>query len=335
MSDLKQNKLIKEQPIPVSLEGTKKILFQMENCICKIYLKNGEIGTGFFCKIPFNNNLLPVLITNNHVLNENDIDNNKKIKLMINNKVKTIEIDNSRKKYTNPDKNIDLTIIEIKPKKDGINNYLEIDENDLYQDKESIELEYKKKSIYILNYSNEQSVSYGLINYIKDNKRISHYCNIEKNSSGSPILSLKTFKVLGIQCDNSQNLEFNYGIFIKFAIDEFNKYNQYNEYKNEINIIYKTDKENEENIFGEKFVENNKNNIELIINGYKSSLINKFKLKEGESNIKIIIKNKITNLEEMFYKCKSLKNIEELEFLDTKDINNFSCLSVDAHHYQI
>ncbi len=39
MSDFNQEKLIKEQPIPVSLEQTKKILFQMQNCICKINLK--------------------------------------------------------------------------------------------------------------------------------------------------------------------------------------------------------------------------------------------------------------------------------------------------------
>jgi len=84
-------KLIIKQPLPVSLEGTKKIIEQMEKCICKIYLNKGGLGTGFFCKIPFNNSLLPVLITNNHVLNENDIDNNKIIKLTINNKVKQIE----------------------------------------------------------------------------------------------------------------------------------------------------------------------------------------------------------------------------------------------------
>ena len=77
MSDIIQEKLIEKQPIPVSIEGTKKILFQMENCICKIYLEDGQKGTGFFCKILFNNDLLPVLITNNHVLNEKDIENNK------------------------------------------------------------------------------------------------------------------------------------------------------------------------------------------------------------------------------------------------------------------
>ena len=48
MSDITQEILIKEQPIPVSKEGTKTILSQMENCICQIYKKNGSIGTGFF-----------------------------------------------------------------------------------------------------------------------------------------------------------------------------------------------------------------------------------------------------------------------------------------------
>jgi len=123
MSDIIQEKLIEKQPIPVSIEGTKKILFQMENCICKIYLEDGQKGTGFFCKILFNNDLLPVLITNNHVLNEKDIENNKIIQLNINDEVKEIEIDNSRKRYTNSDENIDITIIKIKPNKDKIYNF--------------------------------------------------------------------------------------------------------------------------------------------------------------------------------------------------------------------
>ena len=96
--------------------------------------------------------------------------------------------------------------------------------------------------------------------------------------------------------------------------------------KNKINLIYEKRKGSDytNNIFGEKFVENNKNNIELIINGKKSELIEKYELKEGENNIEIIIKNKIINLEYMFYKCVSLKNIKELKYLDPKEINNFS-----------
>ena len=177
----------------------------MENSICKIYGKHGEKGTGFFCKIPFRNNYLSVLITNNHVLNEEDIKNNKIIQLTINNEVKEIEIDKSRKKYTNPDKNIDITIIEINTDKDGIDNYLELDENDIYKNEKNIKLEYKNKSIYILHYPKEKlSVSYGIINDIIDNKTINHKCNTEVGSSGGPILSLEAFKVIGIHYGSSQ-----------------------------------------------------------------------------------------------------------------------------------
>ena len=70
-----EEKLIEDQPYPVDLEGSKVILSQMENCICKIIKDNGVKGTGFFCVIPFPDeyNLLKVLITNSHILNENDI----------------------------------------------------------------------------------------------------------------------------------------------------------------------------------------------------------------------------------------------------------------------
>ena len=40
----------------------------MKNCICKILTNDGKKGTGFFCKIPYLNKLLPVLVTNNHIL---------------------------------------------------------------------------------------------------------------------------------------------------------------------------------------------------------------------------------------------------------------------------
>ena len=101
-------------------------------------------------------------------------------------------------------------------------------------------------------------------------------------------------------------------------------YIKFNKNKKEMNIIYRTDKEGEENIFGDEFVKNNKNNIELIINGNKSNLIEKCEFRKGENYIKIILKNKNKNLEKMFYKCKSLINIKELKYLDTKDVNNFS-----------
>ena len=95
---------------------TKEILKQMEKNICKIYDNNNKTGTGFFCKIPKNGDecdLMRVLITNNHVLDENDISINKTIEFSINNdnEKKKIVITPQRKTYTN--KKFDITIIEI------------------------------------------------------------------------------------------------------------------------------------------------------------------------------------------------------------------------------
>ena len=78
------------------------------------------------------------------------------------------------------------------------------------------------------------------------------------------------------------------------------------------------------NIFGENFVKNNKEKIELVINGIKNKLVKKYKLKRGENNIQIIVKDKLINLKDMFKGCRILKNIDELKYLDTKDITDFS-----------
>ena len=101
-------------------------------------------------------------------------------------------------------------------------------------------------------------------------------------------------------------------------IDDCNEKNN-----NEINLIYLSEKNEIANIFGNKFVENNKANIELIINGIKSILISQSNLKKGENYIQLIIKNKITDLSFMFEHCSALKSITGLKYLDTKDINNF------------
>ena len=39
-------------------------------------------------------------------------------------------------------------------------------------------------------------------------------------------------------------------------------------------------------------------------------LVKEYELEEGENEIEIIIKDKLTNFEYMFYNCTSLKNID-------------------------
>ena len=123
-------------PNIISYDCSKKIIEQMERNICKINIGE-EQGTGFFCKIPFPNQdkMLPVFITNNHVINK-DILNKDKIELDIKKEKTMKEIKlNNRMKYTN--KEYDITIIEIKEEEDNINDFLELDDiiiNDIIND---------------------------------------------------------------------------------------------------------------------------------------------------------------------------------------------------------
>ena len=74
MADKVKEKSIINSPEPISLKGIEKIIEQMKNnSICRI----NDKGTGFFVKIPYKSKLLPVLITNNHVINFEDIINKK------------------------------------------------------------------------------------------------------------------------------------------------------------------------------------------------------------------------------------------------------------------
>jgi hypothetical protein len=63
------------------LDQIKKITYQMEKSVCKINNNKGAINTGFFCIIPLikEKKYLPVLITNKHILDEEDLLPGKKI----------------------------------------------------------------------------------------------------------------------------------------------------------------------------------------------------------------------------------------------------------------
>ena len=116
---------ISTSPEPISLKQTEKIIEQMKNSICRI--DNHGKGTGFFVKIPYKSELLPVLITTSHAINIEDIQNNKIISLYLNNGKMTIKLDNNRLRYTN--EKLDITIIEIKENDHNLNiKYFELDD---------------------------------------------------------------------------------------------------------------------------------------------------------------------------------------------------------------
>ena len=187
--------LIRYCPDPVTYETTNKIMEQLKNYICKISLEKIGIGTGFFCFIYFKSKKIPVMITNNHIINEKIL-NKEKIHVEINNETKNIYLA-GRKLYTNW--KYDITIIEINPEKDCIYNFLEIDEN-IFLGK-NIEDEFRDLSVYILqNDDNNSYASYGKIKNVsgEDKVDLSYLCSTTKGSGGAPIMNQKNLKIIGI-----------------------------------------------------------------------------------------------------------------------------------------
>ena len=305
---------------------------EVKECLCKIkYKGNNKIElNGFLCKIPFPNkyNLLPVLITNDKILE--NIKNNNPIEIIvyIMNEDKPsfkINFKNSLKFYQSEKYNI--AIIEIKNKNAKFNHFLDID-NNIFENKN-----YNFESICLINNKNSYS---GEIKKIKENKNdfyFNYTCNEYQNEEeflGSPILNSDNYKIIGIYIRKQKNII--YGKIIKEPIEEF--CNKYLTYKlNEIQLLYQYP-ENEDDkirIFGDIFVDNNKNLCTIVVNGKKQKLhrfysIEKDKLKNNNNIFEITLKDidKISDFSNMFCFCYNLILISNFNLNDTSKIQNLS-----------
>ena len=308
MEDFDPEKLINSSPEPVSLDGTRTIINQMYYCVCKIY-NNGE-GSGFFTKIPFKSKMLPVLITNNHVINEIDISSNKKITLILKNEnmEKSLILDDSRLRYTNG--KLDITIIEIKENKDQLKNqYLELDDsiiNYLKLNKNEREQpnylnnKYSNKSIYIMHYPEDKDVvvSYGPPPKLSQSNEseIRHKCSTNHGSSGSPILLINNQRLIGIHSGSYDHISFNKGVLLIHSLIEFEGI------KNNLLLISKEG----------GYINNND-----IIKNRSSYIIAEFDIEEDNKNTRIINScenhfnknlNKLENDKEIKEKCEIIVN---------------------------
>ena len=211
-------------PNIIPYECTKKVIQQMEKNICKIKTDKDQ-GTGFFCKIPFPdmNNMLPVIITNYHIIDEKILEKGQlNIKIKEEKKSRIMNL-NNRIKFTNKD--YDITIIELKDN-DDINNYLELDDNIMNDilNNDDLNEDYVDKTIYIIQYpEGELSVSYGVLDKIFVDKKynFNHKCCTRRGSSGSPILGINN-KIIGLH-KGAYNNQYNKGLFLNYPIKEFVK----------------------------------------------------------------------------------------------------------------
>ena len=300
--------VIRSYPNIVPYESSKKIIDQMEKTICKIRTENQQ-GTGFFCKIPFpdKNKLLPVLITVNHVINEELLyRNNMEILLEIKGgeNIKRLNL-NNRIKYTN--RAYDITIIEIQ-KNDSINNFLELDDiiiKDIFKNIDENKI-YSDETIYLLQYAEGNlGVSYGIIKDIMEDHKYEfrHMCSTRAGSAGSPVLNIHNNKVIGLHQSGDKMARYNNGIFLNYPIKEFIELNTKN---NEILLKEFNEKYNL-NIINDKIVK-----LDLRWKGLgNSGLEDLCKIEFKELKELILNNNNISDLK-MLEKAK----FEKLEILD-------------------
>ena len=208
-----KEKLLNKYPLPVTINETEIILKQMKYSICKIENKNGN-GTGFFCQI-LNKK---VLITNNHIIDKEELEKNKIIRVTLNdNKIK-IDL---KIGYYYTNKDYDTTIIEIKNIDETKILFLEIDD-DIFDENFNL----YNKSIYIIQYpkygiEQKGAVSYGILNEMRNGINIEYFCSTDHGSSGSPILKLSNKKIIGIHKESAIKFNFNIGTLLKYPISEY------------------------------------------------------------------------------------------------------------------
>ena len=158
-------------------------------------------------------------------------------------------------------------------------------------------------------------------------------------SRNSNFVSFEKSKILGeenqnilIFRDEDEDVEIFCKDYIKWLDEQFS----YEEEKNIYSIKYAINEDEEKiKIFGEIFVDNNKNNCSIIYESKKYELSSYFKIKEkikfrNELVIKLVINNPINNLSYMFYKCSNLKSIEKFPIFEENNIINISYMFADC-----
>ena len=319
--------------------------------MCKISCEtiNGKIrkGSGFFCEININFPIKYALFTNNHILDESNLQIDSIIHFecleyekSFDNPFyiqKEIKITKERKVFTN--KELDYTCIELF-KSDNILEYFKIDPKLFKYDKNNL----KDNDIFILQfpYGNDLSFSYGKILLLKGNK-IKHNASTDNGSSGSPIIRRsKENYIIGLHYGGIKNKEdeFKYNLATLFdsILDNIKEQN------NEINCIYIPNKNETEinllhdynlNNLTENYIKKysevkniNKNlfeeNIEIYVNDKKIKFAFKYIIKDSnEIKVKFKFRKLLTNTSYMFSGCSSLRSID-LSSFNTTNVNNMN-----------
>ena len=351
MKDKKIDESLISNSVMLSIENTDKILSQMKNSVCNI-VSTDINGTAYFSNLALDNKKnIKVLITALHVFNK--ICSNI-MEIFLNNGKKKYSINLKDSRFIYEDDKNDIVIIEILPK-DNINSYdLKIEHNEDKRKKlENFYNLYDKKLVYILEYPNGRGsqVSYGMSRIVfnsngNNDYSIRHSCSTEFGASGSPIILIETFEVIGIHLygNEEHTSKYNSGNFIFDSINSFKekymkKFKCYTKEETSMNYIYKENMNIEINDIFNNSMETSKQNIFDLNNNQTTSkkIIDQnfpkcdfvFKINNNDINKKLFDFNdkKINN-------CLNYKVFENI-MNDKKKSNKYLNISDELFSYDI
>ena len=202
---------------------------------CKITCQD-IFGSGFLIKLYKNDKDFFCLMTCGHVIENDKIEQRKKICFYYDSiaaRLKEIELNKKERYIINfsvLNKDIDVTVIEILPK-DNIPPEFFLSPNLSYINNFD---DLKNQDIAILQYpKGKLAQAYGIIKEIYKNKYgFSHTASTEKGSSGSPVFLKDTIEVIGIHKSGVEDNSENYGNFIGPVFNFFKNFPKIKKFKN-------------------------------------------------------------------------------------------------------
>ena len=219
------------------------IIIKALKSICKIAIRgNSNVNaTGFFMKI---SDTQKYLITNYHVINQNNIYDNIEIEIHNQKKMK-LNLNNREVKYFPKPK--DITMIEIKTSDNIYNDILFLDYDLNYQKGYYI---YQNAIIFLIQHPNGKNAEYApgkIINI--NNFEFDHNIGTKSGASGSPIIlfneNIDSIQVIGIHKEANFIKNLNTGTFIgeifnkeKYNIPKNNNKYSFNNYLTNTNHMF-------------------------------------------------------------------------------------------------
>ena len=308
-----------------------------------VFEKEGAKSLGFLCKINLSDSkdYVAALITTTDTIRKNELEEAKQINFFIEDSEHTIEMVGKRGTYINEDR-FNVVIIQIlKEDNLNINSFFEIEENDIIS---------QNSFIGVINKNNEEkNLEYFICKINATNNNLCYLMeytckNKEVNDSkGNPIINIKNNKIIAIQKNSGL------GVLLKEPIKELldiidgkekiappltpvEKIDE-NKFNKRLGIVYALPYNYNVKlikIFGEKFVENNKDKCKLIFFNHekKAELIyelcafidldfiisNKFYIpKKGCFKFFLVHADYFHDLSFMFYNYRYLRGMKNFE----------------------